>query len=139
MATVQAVSFEQHFVWTSKNPLGVDKEHFLVFLLGLAIIMEYLAFIYVPVMTTRVSIMSGKFMSQFHKQHSKEIVEGHEAPMWGYPDTGNGYYCRKLPYAMWYKLNNTYRVQNNFLESITYAIIMSLAAGIKYPYYSACA
>mmetsp|Transcript_29264 Transcript_29264/g.39558 ORF Transcript_29264/g.39558 Transcript_29264/m.39558 type:complete len:106 (-) Transcript_29264:78-395(-) len=59
--------------------------------------------------------------------------------MWGYPDTGNSYYASKLPYDKWYSLNNTYRVQNNFLESITYAILMSIACGIKYPYYTAIA
>ena len=56
-----------------------------------------------------------------------------KAPEYGYPDTGCGYYGKKLPYADWFKMNNGQRCQINFLEQITYTLVSSAIASVSYP------
>ena len=56
------------------------------------------------------------FMSQFDKEHSEAFPHLDKAPEFGYPDCGNGYYGKRLPYQDWLTMNNGQRVQINFLE-----------------------
>ena len=72
-------------------------------------------------------------MRQFDKEHSEAFPHLSKAPDLGYPDTGNGYYGKRLPYAEWFKMNNGQRCQINFLEQITYAIVSAVIASVVYP------
>jgi hypothetical protein len=54
-------------------------------------------------------------MKQFAKEHA-EAFGGQKQTQFGYPDSGNGRYAKKLPYLDWYDMNNGQRAQINFLE-----------------------
>ena len=45
--------------------------------------------------------MNREYMKQFDKEHKKAFPEQDEAPQGGYPDSGCGMYCSKLPYGDW--------------------------------------
>ena len=51
----------------------------------------------------------------------------------GYPDCGNGWYSRKLPYDDWYALNKAYRTHMNYVENLTIVVSSILIAGLSYP------
>ena len=56
-----------------------------------------------------------------------------EAPEFGYPDMGNGYFGKRLPYPEWFKFNNAQRCQINFLEHLTFAVLAPLIVALSYP------
>ena len=78
----------------------------LVILGNLLIGLQYLFFIYLYVMTSRLSTLTGKFMKQFTNLHREHFGKDSLPPNMGYPDTGNGWYSKKLPYADWLKFNS---------------------------------
>ena len=74
----------------------------------LAVGFTYLLTIYLFTMPARKFAFSAEFMSQFDELHKKEIGDD-AAPEMGYPDTGSGWYSKKLSYLAWYKMNNGQR------------------------------
>ena len=56
-----------------------------------------------------------------------------KSPEFGYPDMGNGYFSKRLPYADWYRMNNAQRCQVNFLEHLTFAVLAPLIIALSYP------
>mmetsp|Transcript_30471 Transcript_30471/g.22200 ORF Transcript_30471/g.22200 Transcript_30471/m.22200 type:complete len:118 (+) Transcript_30471:231-584(+) len=51
----------------------------------------------------------------------------------GFPDTGNGYYSKNLPYDKWLGMANGQRAQMNFLESINFYFVASISVALYYP------
>ena len=84
-------------------------------------------------MRLRIGAFRGRFMKKFAEEHKRAFPEKTRAPEFGYPDSGCGYYAKRLPYADWFRMNNGQRCQINFLEHITYAIIAPLIIGLQYP------
>mmetsp|Transcript_21337 Transcript_21337/g.33018 ORF Transcript_21337/g.33018 Transcript_21337/m.33018 type:complete len:95 (+) Transcript_21337:208-492(+) len=52
--------------------------------------------------------------------------------MMGFPDTGDGWYGRQLPYADWLKMNYAQRCQNSYFEHI---VLIALSTGVASIYY----
>ena len=89
--------------------------------------------IYMVTMRARIQVFNRKFMEQFDEMH-REAFPGQDAsPKYGYPDSGNGFYSKKLPYADWFNMNNGQRAQGNFLEHITFLIVGTLISAVYYP------
>lgn len=61
------------------------------------------------------------------------LVQKIETPKDGYPDTGNGYYGSKLPYADWYMFNCCQRIQNNYLEHLPAVLTFISITALIYP------
>ena len=102
-----------------------------------AICILYVVTTYAFTMRARTAAFTDDFMKQFDDEHSVAFEKQPKAPQYGYPDTGNGYFGMKLPYAAWYKMNNGQRCQINFLEQLTFALVSGFLAGISYPIWTA--
>lgn len=61
---------------------------------------------YFITMAARIKAYTKEFMAQFAEEHAKAFPKRPEPPQWGYPDTGNGTFGKKLPYKQWYDVNN---------------------------------
>ena len=72
-------------------------------------------------------------MEQFKEAHAAAFPKNPAVPQGGYPDTGNGYYGKKLTYKLWYEMNNGQRAQMNFLEQITFIIGTTVIATAYQP------
>ena len=57
--------------------------------------------VYFVTARARFAAFNSEFMSQFNEEHKKAFPHDKEAPKFGYPDTGCGYYGKKLPYSAW--------------------------------------
>ena len=83
------------------------------------------------------------FTQEFLEKNFKEIHEaafpGQALPKGGYPDTGNGFYSRKLSYKEWFEFNLAQRAHLNFVEQVFLACFLVLVAGVKYPIYASIA
>ena len=84
-------------------------------------------------MRARIGIFRRRFMNQFDKQHTAAFPWSSKAPEFGYPDIGNGFFGKKLPYPEWFKMANGQRCQINFLEHLTFAILAPLIISLSYP------
>ncbi|CDW87877.1 mapeg family protein [Stylonychia lemnae] len=84
-------------------------------------------------MPTRIKTYKRTFMRQFDEIHEQSFGKGTKPPKLGYPDTGNGWYSKKLPYKQWYEMNVAQRMHLNYLEGITFVILVSIIGGISYP------
>ncbi len=62
------------------------------------IVFEYILVIYFFTMRARIQVFRRTFMRQFDKEHSEAFPHLDKAPEFGYPDSGNGYYGKRLPY-----------------------------------------
>merc|ERR1719359_641262 len=65
----------------------------------------------------RSKIFNKEFMSQFEKEHNREMHQSMKPG--GYPDMGNGIYADKLSYKDWFEFNLDQRCHKNYLESLT--------------------
>jgi len=106
-----------------------EKSFTWVLVLVCLLVIQYAMTMYVFTMRARISAFNKEFMSKFNEEHAAAFPERPTPPKFGYPDTGNGYYGKKLPYKAWYDMNNGQRAQMNFLEQITFVIGISLIAG----------
>ena len=104
-----------------------------VLILVMAIALQYLITIYVFTMSARIKTFRGRIMEQFNKEHNEAFPEQQRAPQFGYPDSGNGRYAQKLPYADWYRMNNGQRCQINFLEHFNFVTLVPMIVAIKAP------
>ena len=100
-------------------------------LLVVAIAIQYVVTVYAITMRTRIKVFRRHFMKQFAAVHEKAFP-GKKPPQYGYPDCGNGYFGKRLPYADWFRMNNAQRVQGNFLEQITFITGVSIVASLVY-------
>ena len=73
-------------------------------------------------------------MNQFDEIHKQYFNT--KAPDLGYPDTGCGKYSDKLAYKGWFTMNCAQRTHLNYLEGVTFIVVVSLIAGIQYPLYA---
>ena len=48
-------------------------------------------------------------MNQFAEEHAKAFPSRPAVPQFGYPDTGYGWYGRRLSYVNWIKMNSGQR------------------------------
>ena len=101
--------------------------------MALFITLQYIFTIYAFTMRARIQVFTRKFMEQFDAEHRAAFPNHEQAPKFGYPDTGNGYYSKKLPYADWFKMNNGQRCQINFLEHLNFLILGPIIGAFYYP------
>jgi hypothetical protein len=66
---------------------------------------EYFALIYTFTLPTRVRIFNKEVMKEYDEVHKKATKQD-EAPLFGFPDTGNGFYSKKLTYSQWFDMQN---------------------------------
>ena len=90
----------------SADQYKLPKEFQLTILLVFSMALLYVITIYFVTMRARIGIYRRSFMRQFDEIHKKAFPGKTKAPEFGYPDTGNGYFSKKLPYADWFKMNN---------------------------------
>ena len=115
---------------------GIILERKLMAMMLLLIAIMYLCVIFLVTARARVQAFSASFMEGFDSIHAAEVGGGQavSAPKYGYPDTGNGYFGMRLPYKDWIAMNNGQRVQHNFLERVTVAVIGCLVGSVYYPW-----
>ena len=111
----------------------IPKEMLWCLILAMAIVIQYLITIYAVTMRARIKIFNRKFMEQFDDMHRQAFPGQEHAPEFGYPDTGNGFYAKKLPYADWFNFNCAQRCQVNFLEHITFLVLGTIICAFAYP------
>ena len=70
------------------------------------LVMQYAFTMYFFTMAARIRVFTVEFMDQFKQMHCVAFPHRPEPPQWGYPDTGNGFYGKKLSYEHWYNMNN---------------------------------
>ena len=121
---------------TTQTGLNIPKQYVWVLLMLALIVFQYVLTIYFFTMRARLAVFRRNFLRQFDKEHAEAFPHMDKAPEYGYPDTGCGYYGKRLPYADWFKMNNGQRTQINFLEQITFEIISSFIASLVYPQYA---
>ena len=129
--------------WLEESALKVEvvsaarfklpKELLYVLIVLLALFLQYSATIWGVTMRARIQIYKRTFMRQFDELHKKHFPEMSKVTELGYPDTGNGFYSKKLPYSDWFKMNNAQRCQINFLEHMTYASLLPVFVYFTYP------
>ena len=79
------------------------------------------------------------FAKKYEKIHKDAFGKDARIPIYqGYPDSGNGRYFDELSYEDWMKFNIGQRIHKNFLESIWFLIIVSVAVGLVFPFISYC-
>ena len=103
---------------------------------GFAIVLNYVLTMYLFTMKARIQSYRRRFMKQFDAEHAKAFPGKQKAPQYGYPDCGNGRYSAKLPYADWLKMNNGQRAQGNYLEHLSFYLIVFTMVGLVFPMYS---
>ena len=111
----------------------IPKELLYCLILTLAIAIQYVATAYAFTFRARTQVFTRKFMEQFKAEHIAAFPGKKHAPEFGYPDSGNGYYGKKLPYADWFKMNNGQRCQLNFLEHLNFIVVGTMIAAFYYP------
>ena len=109
-----------------------NKEQLWIYIISLGLCIMYLVASYGITMRIRGQVFNRKFMEQFDKEHAEAYGSGTQAPQFGYPDSGNGRFAKKLAYEDWFRMNNGQRVQVNFLEHITFAILGPVIVGFVY-------
>ena len=117
-----------------------QKEQLWIYIICLASCIMYIVVAYAITMRIRMQVFDRKFMEQFDKEHAEAFgTEGFgsskQAPEFGFPDSGNGRFAKKLPYADWFRMNNGQRCQVNFLEHITFAILGPVVGGFAYAWW----
>ncbi len=71
---------------------------------------------YFCTMSARLQCFNKEFMAQFAEEHANAFPNRPKVPDGGYPDTGYGWYGKKLSYTNWIKMCSGQRAQLNFLE-----------------------
>ena len=116
------------------SPEFLKTPYTLVVLGNVLICIQILALVYMYVIPSRLRIFRGKFYKEngFDEQHRTAF--GKAPAKMGYPDTGNGRYCKKLPYKEWYLFNCAQRVHMNYIEGVTVFVLGTFISGIIYPH-----
>ena len=114
----------------------IPKELLWCLILAMAIIMQYVFTMYFVTMRMRIKTFTREFMSQFDDEHRAAFPGQSQAPKNGYPDTGNGYFSKKLSYSAWFNFNNAMRCQINFLEHLNFLIVGTLITAMYYPFWA---
>ena len=120
-------------VRVTESEYKIPKEILWCLILALAIVMQYAFTIYFVTMRARIRVFSRKFMEQFDEIHREAFPGQETAPQFGYPDSGNGYFSKKLSYSDWFNMNNAQRAQINFLEHMTFLILGTMICAAYYP------
>ena len=85
-------------------------------------------------MPRRKEVFNEEFMNpNFGTTHTMFMGSDWPCPKWGYPDTGAGFYSRKLPYYHWFKFNCGQRIHNNSLEHMSFLMPMFFVSGLFIP------
>ena len=87
-----------------------NKEQLWIYIISLGLCIMYLVASYGITMRIRGQVFNRKFMEQFDKEHAEAYGSGTQAPQFGYPDSGNGRFAKKLAYEDWFRMNNGQRV-----------------------------
>ena len=71
-----------------------------------SLLIQYAATMYFLTMAARIKVFTKEFMAHFAETHANAFPKRPVPPQWGYPDTGNGFYSKRLSYKDWYNMNN---------------------------------
>ena len=97
-------------------------------IMGLSVIL--MGFIFAS--GARSKVFTEDFMNEnFGVEH--KTLTGNDIGKGGYPDTGSGYYSRKLNYEQWLIMNNGQRAHMNFVEWIATCEVFLLIGGLNFP------
>ena len=97
---------------------------------GLVLECFFLGLIYIN--TVRGRTFTKEFMErEFGGEHAKAF-EGQPPRKEGYPDSGNGWYSRKLSTQKWFEFNSAQRGHLNFVEFLPAMILLTLITGFFY-------
>ena len=89
-------------------------------------------------MPARNAAFNEKFVKeQLEAYHKFHLGQDSDAPAFGYPDMGAGYYSKKLPYYDWFKFNCAQRIHANSVEHLAWALPLLLVGGAFTPRFSA--
>ena len=80
----------------------IPKELMFTLVVVFALVIQYIITMYTVVMRVRLQVFRRKFMNQFDAMHKKAFPDKAKAPEFGYPDSGNGFYGKKLAYPDWF-------------------------------------
>ena len=115
------------------KPEDLENNFYWVILLFVATALQYQILVMTVTMSARVKAFTKDFMSAFNDEHAVAFGANTKAADGGYPDTGNGRYAAKLPYASWVNMNNGQRAQHNFLEQLTYLLVSIFIISLAEP------
>ena len=101
--------------------------------LGCLMICLLCTFSFIPGTRLRGKFFTEEFMTRFRNEHRAAFGPASSPSKNGYPDAGNGWYSKKLPYAQWYQLNNAMRTHQNFVESLPFILGFLLVGGLIHP------
>ena len=68
------------------------------------------------VIPARKRVFNRDYMTGFEGEHRDAFLGETPLPDLGFPDTGNGYFSKKISYKEWYEFNNAQRAHMNFVE-----------------------
>ena len=101
--------FESHnlnIVEVNEVSYKLPKEFVMTAVIVMGLVLQYIVTIYAVTMRARITAFRGHFMKQFAEEHKKAFPNKVRAPEYGYPDTGNGRYGKKLAYPDWFNMGN---------------------------------
>jgi len=117
--------------------ITITSEYGLVIWAAVSIIVECAVFS-ASIGSYRRRIFNQEFMErEFGEEHKK--ATGQRIAVGGFPDTGNGWYSKKLSYKDWYDFNNAQRAHLNLVEFIFIVLPLLLLGGLYEPFWSAVA
>ena len=90
-------------------------------------------FIIMAMAGSRYKAFTEEFMAQFEEEHKQAFPETELQVKGGLPDTGTGWYARKLPLKEWFELNTKTRVAANLVEWMPFYVVLPPIAGIFFP------
>ena len=118
---------------TEATPITLPKEFAWCLVGAGSLVIMYILTMYFFTMRLRIGSMRRRFLRDFDEKHAKAFPGSKTTPEFGYPDSGNGYFGKRLPYADWYRMNNGQRAQINYLEQLHFILISTLVAGVCHP------
>ena len=102
-----AVTFSTHV-----TPVGAPTDYpytkafTCVLIVVCLLVIQYAITMYFFTMAARIKVFTKEFMDQFKQLHCVAFPQRPDTPQWGYPDSGNGYFGKRLSYEHWYIMNN---------------------------------
>ena len=84
-----------------KSQIQMEESFTWCLIILMALMWLYIVTIYFCTMRIRLRVFNKEYMSQFADEHRAAFPEKPDPPQYGYPDTGYGWYGRKLDYYQW--------------------------------------
>merc|ERR1719240_352505 len=112
----------------------IDSEkHGLVFIMAITLCLQVTMMGFFAGGKGRKEYMDLKTIHMFRDDHKKAYGNDEKINPQGYPDTGNGRFCKLLPYENWFLFNVMQRRHYNSLEMLIPLLPIIMAAGLANP------